>query len=38
MKVFRVIALGGEPPQLVSNERWHTSTSKLVDNVIDGFW
>jgi len=34
MKVFHVIALG----RLVTNERWHTSTSKLVDNLIGDFW
>jgi hypothetical protein len=38
MKVFHVIALGGEPRRLVTNERWRTSTSKLVDNAISGFW
>ena len=37
MKVFHVIALGAEPRQLVTNERWRTSTSKLVDNAIGGF-
>jgi hypothetical protein len=37
MKVFHVIALGGEPRRLVTNERWRTSTSKLVDNAIGGF-
>jgi hypothetical protein len=38
MKVFHVIALGAEPRRLVTNERWRTSTSKLVDNAIGGSW
>jgi hypothetical protein len=37
MKVFHVIASGGEPRRLVTNERWPTSTSKLVDNVVAAF-
>ena len=34
MKVFHLVSLG----RLVTNERWHTSTSKLVDNLIGDFW
>jgi hypothetical protein len=33
-----VIAFGAEPRWLLTKEHWRTSTSKLVDNVIDGFW
>ena len=33
MKVFHLVSLG----RLVTNERWRTSTSKLVDNAIGGF-
>jgi hypothetical protein len=32
-----VIALGGKPRWLVTNERWRTSTSKPADNAIGGF-